>query len=396
MSNVNNDTSALDEKKKKEANNAASDYGAKLKKFTTSFMTAFYVVLLYFSCSGVALMLCKVAQSNLLPTDPRCSPYTEEKVVLPSVKSNIFTTGVFTDPEMSMKLVFSTTLEKNFTYRILDAIREYKASPSSNFLANYFISIVEGLVQMNFSIINTVMNQVNGFPEVVIVSLGPLINAILFGIGMVVNFFYFIYLYFANMYWFFKQNANDTSEDSNDKPQWQVVTFASPVDWGMAVALVVLFVFLFIIFLPILGFVPLVILVYCILSTLSFKGQLNDNRSISIAGIVTGVIVHYKLTIVTILSLVMISLAFSGLGTMQGIIAIIIACCIYYGLIRFDTFSPINETHLTPLVRNDQPEKSCRPTRAKNISLDEMMFGGGKHLSQHLRHRFKKLLKQLN
>jgi hypothetical protein len=252
---------------------------------------------------------------------------------------------------------------------------------------------------MNFSIINTVMNQVNGFPEVVIVSLGPLINAILFGIGMVVNFFYFIYLYFANMYWFFKQNANDTSADSNDKPQWQVVTVASPVDWGIAVALVVLFVFLFIIFLPILGFVPLVTLVYCILSTLSFKGQLNDKQSISIAGIVTGVIVHYKLTIVTILSLVMISLAFSGLGTMQGIIAIIIACCIYYGLIRFDTFSPIKETHLTPLVRNDQPKKTCRPTHAVNFDREDIMYGGGKHLSQHLSqhlsHRLKKLLKQL-
>jgi hypothetical protein len=83
-----NDTSAIDEKKiESEGGTTSKDpnYG----KFLSSLLIIVFV-LIYFSFSSFILYACKIAQSNVLPTDINCYPYTDNKPEITSVETNIF------------------------------------------------------------------------------------------------------------------------------------------------------------------------------------------------------------------------------------------------------------------------------------------------------------------
>ena len=76
MSDSNN-TSAIDEKKSNSeggTSNKDPNYG----KFLSSLLIILFVFI-YFSFSGFILYACKIAQSNVLPTDKNCYPYTDIK-----------------------------------------------------------------------------------------------------------------------------------------------------------------------------------------------------------------------------------------------------------------------------------------------------------------------------
>ena len=80
----------------------STNFASNIVNFLTSVISIFIVVFLYFSGSGLILFVCKLAQSNILPTEQNCYPYTNSKVNIQLIETNIFTT--FTDPEMSMKM----------------------------------------------------------------------------------------------------------------------------------------------------------------------------------------------------------------------------------------------------------------------------------------------------
>jgi hypothetical protein len=221
--------SIIDEKKQQETTSSSDSintYASKVVGFLTSLVILILIVLLYFSSSALILFVCKLAQSNILPSEANCAPYTDtEPIIKPSpIQTNIFTT--FTDPEMSMKLQIPYDI--NSKHKIIEIFKQYKEKPSSNFLANYFISISESILQMTYSSINSIMNLMNStLPETVIVILGPIISSFLYAFGILMNIIYFIYLWFSNMSWFFKTNTNDTG---NGKPQWEDVSITSPVN----------------------------------------------------------------------------------------------------------------------------------------------------------------------
>lgn len=87
--------------------------------------------IIYFSCSGLILYGCKLAQSNILPTNIHCSPYTDTKPNIQPIETNIFTT-MFTKPQMSMKLKFPHN-EYNASNKILDMFYEYKTKQVQTF-----------------------------------------------------------------------------------------------------------------------------------------------------------------------------------------------------------------------------------------------------------------------
>lgn len=178
MSDTTNDTSFIDQLKEENSSSSNSaNLTTNILSFIRSLIHLILVVLLYFSGSSLILYMCKLAQSNILPTEQECFPYTDNKPNIKPIKTNIFTT--FTDPEMSMKLEFPYD-DYNSKNSILDSFREYKNKPASYFLANYIISIIENLINFNYSSINTIMNTLNGLPEFVIMILGPLIVVFVF------------------------------------------------------------------------------------------------------------------------------------------------------------------------------------------------------------------------
>lgn len=372
MSETTTDTNAIDEKKVESLTKTSTTFTSNIVSFLTSIVISILIVLAYFSTSGLILFVCKLAQSNILPTESDCFPYTNNKPSITPIKTNIFTT--FTDPEMSMKMEFPYD-NYNSSNKILDMFREYKEKSSSNFLANYLISIIEQLMCFNYSSINAIMNGLNGLPEVLLVGLGPIIISFLFVVMLIVNLIYTVYLWFVNMSWFFKKNTNDSGEGL---PQWEDITITSPIDWGLGVGLVILFIILF--FLGsglILSVIPYAILILCIITALSYKSLLNDKKASSLT-IIKEVLKNYKLTIVTIFSLFVISLAFSKLGTGPGIFSIITVGLIYWGVIAIDVFKPIPEINLTPSVSYDQAVKKCIIPKSKGDEhgfLYNLIFG---------------------
>lgn len=371
MSDTTNDTSIIEEKKQQETTSSAKNLGSKIKGFITSLIAIIALILLYFTSGGLILFVCKLAQSNILPTETNCYPYTDNKPNVENIKTNIFTT--FTDKEMSMKLELPYD-DKNSKNLILDIFRDYKNKPASNFLANYFVSIIESLMSFDYSMINNIMNYLNSMPESLLIALGPILIGIIFSFGVLLNGLYFIYLWFINMSWFFKTNTNETGEGT---PKWEDVTITSPINYGLAIGLVILFILILFFGFPILSIAPFIIIFYTTFSCLLYKGILNG-KSISSFGIAIDVLKYYKITIVTLISLFLISLAFSNLGTGPGIFSIITVGLIYWGVISIDIFKPIPENNLTQVVSYEQAKKTCSTkflSQKKHGFLYNLIFG---------------------
>jgi len=383
MSNTTTDTSTIDEKKLNSTSSpvSLSEKLGRIGNFTLSVAIIFISILIYFSIGGYSLYLCKLAQTNILPTELNCAPYTDIQPDIKPIKTNIFTRN--TDPETSMKLEFPYELNKE--NMILDMFKKYKEKPSSSFLANYFISIYESLTQFNYSIMNVIMNVMNEtLPEALIICIGPIVNSILYAFGLLVNYLYLMYLWFSNMSWFFKFNSN---AGENLPPKWESVSLMDhPIDWCTGLGLVFLFVTLFIIFLlfaaPILTIIPFFAYHNFLLSSFFYKGIMN-NKKVSYFTIALDILKYYKIPIVILISIFIVLLAFSILGGLPGLFSILTLGLIYWGILTFDIFKPIPEDNLSPSVSYKQATKNC-PVRGflnkrKTLiqEIEGLFFGGG-------------------
>lgn len=368
---VKNDKSAIEDKKNASLQSNTSDYLTNLGNFVWTVVVLFIIIAIYYSASGILLYACKLGQSNILPTDANCFPYEETKPNIQSIKMNIFNT--FTDPPLSMKINFPYD-EYNSSNKILDMFREYKNEPNSHFLVNYFISIMEGVIQLNYSLFNTVLNMMNNLPEMLIVLFGPIIISIISTMIFLFDHVYLIYLWFANMGWFFKTNANSSN---TGKPNWETVTILSWFNYFSAICLVVLFFCLFFFSLPFLSVLAGLSISWCMLSSIAYKGEMNG-KVVTVVDIIQSVFKYYKLPIMTILSFFVIVSAFTRLGTIPGVFSIITLALIYYGIISIDIFNSISKEQLTALVSYNQAKKTCdykEIPREKHGLLYNLIFG---------------------
>jgi hypothetical protein len=202
--------------------------------------------------------------------------------------------------------------------------------------------------------------MLNGLPEIVIVLFGPIIVNIILAIILCIDNLYLIYLWFANMSWFFKTNTNDSG---TGKPKWDDVSFSSPVNYGCAIGLILVFSAILILSLIFALSLPItistfLIMSYCVLSCVTYKGEMLG-KSVNVLPIIKDVFKYYKTIIMGIFSFFVITSAFSKLGTIQGIISIISLALIYFGIISIDLFNPISKDHLTSLVSYNQAKKTC-------------------------------------
>ena len=117
-----NDTSAIDEKNESTDSTTSGELPPSIK-FIISIIVIVLGVFIYFLYGGLILFGCKLAQSNILPTEINCYPYSESKPTIQSIQTNIFTT--FSDPPMSKKMSFPYN-EYNSKNKIIDLFREYK------------------------------------------------------------------------------------------------------------------------------------------------------------------------------------------------------------------------------------------------------------------------------
>ena len=86
MSDTANNTSTIDEKKNGNTSDSNS-LVSQIKNFIISVVTIIIIIFVYFSSSGLILYLCKLAQSNILPTELNCAPYTNIKPNIQEIKT---------------------------------------------------------------------------------------------------------------------------------------------------------------------------------------------------------------------------------------------------------------------------------------------------------------------
>jgi len=391
------DTSAIDEKKE-ESEPKEDNYITGVITFFTSSLATFLFILIYFALCGIILYSCKIAQSNILPTSINCFPYTSQKPSIEPIDINIFTT-LFTDPQVSMKLKIPYDKYNNSSNVILEFLKKYKEKPNSNFLINYFISILESLLWFNYSSINIIYNTMNGWPEIFLIIFGPFLMIFVFIILNFFGFFYNIYLWFSKMSWFFKSNKNNTNEG---KPKWEDITlgftFSELFNYSMAIILIITFIILFfIIGFPLLSILNIITIILVFFSILSYKGELNGN-TVSIFGIIQELYKYYKITIMSLMTFNVVMLAFANLGSIAGLALLITICLIYYGVLKIDLFNPVEDEKFSKVVSFKQAKKTCNIVEntvenTKKSLFNFFNFSGGGNIIKDLKNISKKMSK---
>jgi hypothetical protein len=354
------------------------------------------LVCLHFSFGGFILFACKVAQSNILPTDTKCKPYTENPVDIKPIESNIFVAKPPKSNEhMSQKIKFPYD-EINSKNILIDTIRSYKDSPDSFFLTNYFFTIFENLLCFNYYVLNTFFGGTNQFlSESLILILGPLIFPIIFTLLMISNNLYLIYLWFEKMSWFFKKNINNVYEGR--KPEWKNVSMLEPVSYFLAFCLIFMFFLLFFVAVwlafPMVSFFAVI---WCTLSILGYKGIM-ENKETTVMNIISKVFKYHKVTFMSVLTFLIIVSAFSNLGGLGGFLCLLTALALIFRIVPSNIFIPEIPLNLSTLVSNDQAKKTCKAIRVQRTNhgfLYDLLFPqkGGSDLI----HEIKKIGKKLN
>jgi hypothetical protein len=347
------DTQSIDDKKNS-TSSETNDMVKNVGKFFISVLALVAFIISYFFIGSLVLYSCKVGQSNILPTDEKCFPYTDNIPIIESIQTNIFTT-MFTDPQLSLKLKIPYDKD-NSKNMVLDILRNYKHDTHSYFLLNYFISIIEALLALNFTSSNAALNGFNMLPEPLIILLGPIAIPTIATLIIIVNIFYGMYLWFAKMSWFFKKNVN---EIKGHRPVWEDISLLEPFNYFCAVWLVILFVILFFVVgiasSPVL---PMISMVWCIITCIGYKGVI-DNKQVTLMGILSDVLKYYKIPLMSVISMFVVMSAFATLGPVPGLFSLFVLALIYWGIIPINIFKPIIEENLSPLVKNIQAKKKC-------------------------------------
>jgi hypothetical protein len=346
-------------KKDNNSNNDISSIMNNAGTFLITLLVLTFVVCFHFSFGGFILFACKVAQANILPTDIRCSPYTENPIDIKPVTSNIFVAKPPHSQEyLSQKIKFPYQ-GVNSQNTIIDTLRSLKESPDSFFLTNYFYTILESLLSFNYYAYNLFFGSLNSFlGESFILILGPLLFPIVFSILLVCNNLYLIFLWFEKMGWFFKKNIYNVYEGR--RPEWRNISIFEPISYFLAFCFVFFFFLLFFVMcwtaFPILS---LFVVFWTALSFVGYQGAM-EAKEVSVAAIIMKVFKYHKVTFMSILTFLIIVSAFINMGGAGGMICVFVAICIYFGVVPSNIFIPEIPLHLSELVSNDQAKKTCK------------------------------------
>jgi len=274
-----------------------------MPEFSIKIGVMIIAVIIYFSLGGGMLYICKISQTNFLPVFSDCFPYSDTKVDLKDITTNIFT-QTLNDEKVSMNLKFN--FEDNNKNVLLDAIRKYKTSNKANVVLVYLLSIVNALFSFNYNFINNVFSNLNGLHDLIVIILSPIIYILCFIFLFFSNNIYFVFLWFYKMTWFFKKNQN--CGKGKKKAKWVPVEMMyNPTDFFLG-SILTMFACMFSVGVFISLFinpffsVPTITMVYSMFSSMMFKGEIKD-KSVNIFTIIKFVFQHYKLPIFLLLSL---------------------------------------------------------------------------------------------
>ena len=343
MSDI-SDSSAVDEKKKENEGNGSE----KPPNYSTFFWTVFTTIgvfLCYFSISSYVLYACKIAQANILPTNVNCYPYTDQSSKPTKIDTNIFKT-LFSDPQLSIKLSFpyndtSGSIDENATYSLLGKLRNNKKTASVTGM--FFINIIENLFEFNYSTIDTILNFLNQLPEILIILFGPFILSIITGVLFIGSWFYGVYLWLSNLPIFFKEGTKKGKLGAD-------LSFYD-TDYWVGIAQIIFFFIMLVVCIFSIIPIPIInsLIIFCVLVSIAcYRGSIKglNNKGIGLSYIISEVFKCYKIPIVLMLCVIIISLAFSYLGYVSGVVSVGLLIAFYFGLFKFDLFKSICDLNI--------------------------------------------------
>ena len=218
------------------------------------------------------------------------------------------------------------------------------------------MSIFQSGLTLNYIMYNVFFNLLNQLPEFLILIFGPFLFSIFITLLTLVDFINVLVNWFIQMKWFFKRNKNDKLEGV---PEWSDVTWLQPMEYFISICMCGFFIFLGFILLPIL--IPILSIIYIIITIFSlnsYRGILNGEE-IGIFGIITKLIVYYKVPITSFIALIVTLIAYNILGSTSGIFCFLTVILIYFGVIHLNLFESVPEKFLSPMVSSVQANKTC-------------------------------------
>lgn len=345
-----------------------------LKKNSTSMInfiiTLFIIVIvvcLHFYIGALVFYQCKLGQSNILPTDINCFPYTNTKPVIDPIQMNVFTNSG--DPPLSAKLSFpyDNYNAKNF---LIDIFRNYDQIKSTNnyilnlfyiiyiIIATYLISIYYGIIQFYYYCINIVFNLINHLSEPLILIFGPLLVPILLSIVGILQIFYFIFLWFVNMIYLFNFKKHEELFVKLGFKGWKIIPLILSLIISFS-SMFTFFILFFIVFFFILPGVTPLLHIIMILSCFFYKGLI-DGEKVGVFTFVKELFKVHKPDLMFLISIIVMIMAFVFFGFWTGLITIILLLLIYYGKIGINLFDKSDSMYnLSVLSSNDMANKSC-------------------------------------
>jgi hypothetical protein len=225
------DTQTIDEKKNKTSDAPNVDIKpGQFGQFVWQFVLFCLWLIAFWILGSCVLFQCKVAQSNILPTDINAFPYTDTEPVFGYTKDNHdsdetinkFYVNIFKffegGKEQNMKLFFDYYLQNDKDKFINQDLylngRASRIDPKSGWFTMYTTSLFQGVTSFCFSRYSQVFQLMNVvLNERAMLILGPFIMAYAFFVITGLNFIYLFWLYFKNMNWFFMEKDDTLSND---------------------------------------------------------------------------------------------------------------------------------------------------------------------------------------
>jgi len=360
--------SIIDAKKDATQSQSVNNTGAQILTYTKSIIYSI-IILLLIICIGTSILYsCKVAQSNILPTDLLCNPYNNTSFMIPDIKEiNINVTNI-NDIQQSEKIKF--LYENNNKNIILDTLQKMSTNLKVKPIIMYFITILENLLCFIYNSLNVYLNFLNtSVSESLIIFGTPFITLLYLSFIYLISWGYLIILFFTKMFWIFRINTNNSTTSVNKTDYFkQVSLFSSNGIISIIIVMILLcfiVVFITVIF-PVLVFVSLI---YCFLSTVTMTStRVIGGTDYNYINALTDVFYYKKSLISYIIAYIVISKAFNIFGNNGGIISLIIVLLIYFKILKIPLF---NSPELDPSKFGDlsdyiMAEKSCGPVSTLN------------------------------
>lgn len=347
--------SAIDAKKNDAAGEEAETSkktGERIVSFTKSMTSTLLTLSVYISIGLLGVYVCKLAQSNILPTNTFTTPFTidgSKRRQVDEIDINIFTNG-----DKSNKIKFP--LDKNVKYKLIELVRQLKNA--TNYSIFYFLGgVLEEFIAFNYSFVSVAYNTINELlPETAVFLFSPILSMIVLSVLFGVDFVFIWLKWILSLGDLFKERVSGGDKKSN---VWKSKSLGLGYMWSIAMAIFMFCVSGVSLALPFFMFPAI------IFSLITFRGVMNNNV-VSVGDILKRGVAHYKKLIVWIFTIFMLSSAFQSFGNSGLGVGLVLVLLTYFKKIAtisvdgekiglFESFPP---KHMTSNVTYKQAVKT--------------------------------------